>query len=182
MSGIALTAPSMVAALQGCSADPSLDWTPAFFNNKEAILVADLAETILPRTDDSPGAKDVQVDRFIDDMLANYSGEEMRTGFREALETFNAACKSANGKEFSSMDPAAQLSYLNEINSQAVAGEEGDQQDFPQFLGFKQAVISAYFTSEQVGENVLAYDGVPGVWEACVPLEGGPSAGKTWSL
>ncbi len=180
MSGIALSAPSMVAALQGCSADRSLDWEPAFFTNDEAVLVADLAETILPRTEGSPGAKDIMVDRFIDDMLANYTGEEMGNEMREGLKSFQDACQEANGNAFSDLDPDARLAYLNEVNRMAISGDEGNP--FPQFLGLKQAVFTGYFTSEEVGENVLAYDPIPGGWEPCTDLESGPSGGKAWSL
>jgi glucoside 3-dehydrogenase (cytochrome c) hitch-hiker subunit len=31
--------------------------------------------------------------------------------------------------------------------------------------------VLGYFTSEQVGRNVLHYDPVPGRYEACIPID-----------
>ncbi len=39
--------------------------------------------------------------------------------------------------------------------------------------------IWAYFTSEEIGENVLSYDPIPGKYEPCKPLS---EVGNKWSL
>ena len=51
--------------MQGCKVDKAPDWTPSYLTPEEAEQVAAMAETILPKTD-TPGAKDVFVDRYID--------------------------------------------------------------------------------------------------------------------
>ena len=35
----------------------------------------------------------------------------------------------------------------------------------------RSATILGYFTSEQVGKNVLHYDPVPGGYDGCVPID-----------
>ena len=39
------------------------------------------------------------------------------------------------------------------------------------FALIRSATILGYFTSEQVGRNVLHYDPVPGAYNGCVPID-----------
>ncbi|MCK5677686.1 MAG: hypothetical protein KAH72_04355, partial [Flavobacteriaceae bacterium] len=39
--------------------------------------------------------------------------------------------------------------------------------------------LYGYYTSEKVGEEVLSYDPVPGVFKGCIPLK---EIGNSWSL
>jgi hypothetical protein len=47
--------------------------------------------------------------------------------------------------------------------------EEGRPQSF--FGLIRSATVLGYFTSEQVGRNVLLYDPVPGRYDGCIPIE-----------
>ena len=47
--------------------------------------------------------------------------------------------------------------------------EEGREQGF--FRLIRSATVLGYFTSEQVGRNVLHYDPVPGRYEAAFPID-----------
>jgi len=39
--------------------------------------------------------------------------------------------------------------------------------------------LFGYYTSEKVGEEILSYDPVPGVFQGCIPLS---DVGNAWSL
>lgn len=64
-------------------------WEPRFFNVREAELVAELAERILPETD-TPGARGANVHQYIDLVLSEESPEN-QAAFRRGLETFDGA-------------------------------------------------------------------------------------------
>ncbi len=183
LTGYALSASTVAAVMQGCQADTTTaegEWTPSFMSSDEARLVADIAETMLPHTGDSPGAKDVYVHRYIDVLLNDYASEKERTLFRQGLETFVSRCQEANGKAFTELGAEQQLSYLNEINSAALSNEAPGEFD-QAYLQLKQAVFMGYFSSEQVGTEVLAYDPIPGQWIPCGSLEE-LTQGRAWAL
>jgi gluconate 2-dehydrogenase gamma chain len=58
--GYAVSAPVAAAMLNGCKAKPQLNYKPVFFDEEQAALLAEIAETILPKTS-TPGAKDAGV-------------------------------------------------------------------------------------------------------------------------
>ena len=50
-------------------------------------------------------------------------------------------------------------------------GCDSDRRQPNAFEFLRQATILGYFTSEQVGKNVLHYDPVPGAYDGCVPID-----------
>ena len=62
LMGGTLSAPAVLAVLNGCSPKPSATttWQPKFLSKEQGALVDDLAELIVPRTA-TPGARDVGV-------------------------------------------------------------------------------------------------------------------------
>lgn len=201
LTGYAMSASTLTAVLHGCKAETAPDWQPAFLTPEQADLVADLGETILPHTDDSPGAKDVNVHRFIDLLLKDYTPAEDQKAFTDGLAALASQCAADNGgKAFADLSADERLAYLNQVNENAIkAIEEAAKQmneanlkametqapappsPPPFFINLKQAIIAAYFTSEEVGTKVLAYDPIPGELRACAPLEE-VSGGKVWAL
>ena len=67
--------------IQSCDSKKPLGWKPQFFNEKQALLVAAMADQILPKTG-TPGALDVGVDVFVDKMVAEvYSKKRSKNNF-----------------------------------------------------------------------------------------------------
>ena len=183
LTGYALSASSVTAVMQGCQADTTTaegDWTPSFMSKEQARLVADIAETMLPHTDDSPGAKDVYVHRYIDTLLNEYASDEEQALFKKGMELFVSRCQEANGQAFTDLSAEEQLNYLNEVNSAALRNE-GPGEFEQAYLQLKQAVFMGYFSSEQVGTEVLAYDPIPGQWIPCGSLDE-LTQGRSWAL
>ena len=67
MGGV-VSAPAIMGVLKGCVAKPTIDWKPVFLSEDQGILVSEVAEIIIPKTD-TPGAKETGVPGFIDLML-----------------------------------------------------------------------------------------------------------------
>ncbi len=75
MGGV-VSAPAIMGVLKGCAAKPTIDWKPVFLSEDQGILVSQVAEIIIPKTD-TPGAKETGVPGFIDLMLKDvYSKED----------------------------------------------------------------------------------------------------------
>ncbi len=154
---------AVISAFKSCKWDESTDWTPRFFSQKEAKLVAETAECIIPRTE-TPGAKDMMVERRIDEILySNYEASDQQI-FRSGLAYIDELCIRKYKKGFVDIDWERQ----NEIF--AILSEEAKVQRGKHIYPFlKGLTVMAYFTSEVVCQEVLLYDPVPGRFDGCVP-------------
>ncbi len=118
---------------------------------------------LLPRTD-TPGATDVGVPAFINALYGEFMTDAERTTLTNGLRAVDAASRAAHGSTFAAVTAAQQDGVLRGM---AVA-EQGMPQGF--FRLVRSATILGYFTSEEVGRNVLHYDPIPGRYDACVPI------------
>jgi hypothetical protein len=185
LAGSALAMPSLLSLLQACKNTPRLEWQPLFFTEAEARLVGALVDTILPRTD-TPGALDVKADLFIDTLVAKAYPPAGQEYFRAELERFDTACRAEHGEGFADLDAAGRKAVLTRAEQESgtfnpgVWGTAvGEQQPVGFYRSFKSLAIWAYFSSEEIGENVLRYDPIPGAYHGCIPAS---EVGNRWSL
>lgn len=184
--GGALTAPAILGVLNGCAPDPKPGWTPAFFDNEQALTIQELAETILPATD-TLGAKDLGVPKFIEEMVSVVYKEEAQTKFMEGLNAFMAEVVDQQGKSFRKLDNEQKLAVVkaknNEItdpDKQSLNRGGGWKGDPPFFWRMKELTLLGFFTTEYGATKVLQYELIPAVWEACTPLAE-TGTGVTWA-
>lgn len=184
MMGGALSAPTILGVLNGCTPSMEPNWAPKFFTKEQAITIMELAETIIPKTD-TPGAKDIGVPQFIEEMVSTVFKLEDRTKFMKGLQTFETECDEKMGDPFGYLEPNKKLSFTmqqnREIQKLRRVSFEREKIEKPFFWTFKELTLLAYFTSEVGATKVLQHKFVPTKWEACIPLsEAGE--GKTWSM
>ncbi|TLY53848.1 MAG: gluconate 2-dehydrogenase subunit 3 family protein, partial [Gammaproteobacteria bacterium] len=84
LMGGTLSAPAVLGVLEGCRAAENAAWKPQFLSERQAELVAEVAEIMIPRTA-TPGAKDVGVPAFIDAMLKEAYPREDRERYLSGL-------------------------------------------------------------------------------------------------
>lgn len=181
----AVAMPSMLSLLQSCKNEPRLTWQPEFFTEPEANTIGRLVDTILPRTD-TPGALDVKVDVFIDKVIAQTYDAEGQQRMRDEIAKFNTDCTEKYGTNFVELDETERIEVLKaaeksngKFNPGVWGKTVGEQEPIGFYRSLKSMAIWAYTTSEEVGENVLNYLPVPGVYEGCVPVS---EVGNRWSL
>ncbi len=169
--------PAMTAILNGCKASPELNFTPVFLTPDQAQTIRAVADVIIPKTD-TPGAIDVGVPGFIDQMLKEVYSKEDQDRFIAGLTTFEEGALKA-GDAFVDMDLEAQLAYLKSVHDPAVeAQKKGELKERPFILMVKELTLLGFFTSEPGATQVLQYNPVPGAYQGCVPLA---EVGKTWA-
>lgn len=185
LAGASIALPSILSLLQSCEGTSRPEWQPQFFTEDEAKLVGVLADTILPTTE-TPGALDVNVDIFIDTLIAKAYDTEGQKSFRAALASFDADCKKEFGGNFTDLSASDRAACLR--NAEANSGQlrpgvwgtaVGEEKPIGFYRGFKSTLIWAYFSSEQIGKNVLNYDPIPGAYHGCIPVS---EVGNRWSL
>src|SRR3989440_11287600 len=85
-----LSAPAVLGVLEGCRAAENAAWKPQFLSERQAELVAEVAEIMIPRTA-TPGAKDVGVPAFIDPMFKEAYPRGDRERYLSGPQAFRGA-------------------------------------------------------------------------------------------
>ena len=175
LMGAGLSAGTVSAILSSCN--PSAGATAVANNNNSSFLsadqldlVAEIAERILPASD-TPGAKDVEVQNFIDRQVALNASDEEKAMFLDGLSYIETKSTDIAGGSFSSISDEERDQVL-----QAVVDEWQDAPgEKPFFPAFRGLVVTGYFTSERVCKEVLVYDPIPGEFNGCIDYsEGDP--------
>jgi hypothetical protein len=185
-AGFAITAPSIFSLLQSCTSAP--DWMPTYFTNDEKEIVVNLVDIILPKTEGTPSATEVNVPQFIDkyitEVLNLEDQEAIRVSFTDIIATLKPTVEIAIRDITTAQYTAlldAHLLVKGEIDEDRLAHPEALQPTKNEFLNhLKYLTIKAYVTSEEIGENVLMYDPVPTAYY-CGDLQE-ISGGKSSSL
>lgn len=178
LMGCAISSPAIMGVLNGCTAKPTIDWKPVFLDEKQAAIISEVAEIIIPKTE-TPGAKDVGVPAFIDLMLNDVYSQQDKENFLDGLKAFDEGADRKYGNPFIELDSARQIEYVKEVHATAIsekAGIGGGNRPF--ILSVKELTLLGFFTSEPGATQVLQYDPVPGEYKGCVSLK---DVGKTWA-
>lgn len=183
--GAAAGVPTLLSLLQSCAKQDRLTWEPQFLSEDQARFISAFVDFLLPKTD-TPGGLDVKADIFLDLVYAKTYDEAGQKNVVAEIEKFNSDCKSKFGNVFAELNTEDKTACLkeHEANSPKFAPKVwgtavGKQEPVGFYRGLKSTVLWAYFSSEQIGKNVLSYDPIPGEFKGCIPLS---EVGNTWSL
>jgi len=198
-AGYIAATPALVSLLQSCSADIKLNWVPQLLSEDEAKVVDQLVDLIIPETD-TPGAKSLNVTMFVEKYMTTIAKAEESQMFKKVagivLSEFGIGEEKPVKKVKTEEYDALLAKYLKSSKEQQEAYEKEIQnirspQDFEntskeaKIFSFLSAVrglsIWGFKTTQEIGENVLAYAPVPGEQIGCESLEK-LTGGKAWSL
>ena len=176
--GGALSAPAIAGILQGCKAEPKLNWQPQFFTPDQANLVNQIAELILPKSD-TPGASELGVPAFVDEMMAKCYGQNDQSTFTKGLQVLEAKAQQEFGEEFLDCSQEQQYQLLEPLNQEAAQLARRRSPEKPFFSIMKELTLLGYFTTETGASKVLQYHNIPSTYEGCAPLD--ELGGKAWA-
>jgi hypothetical protein len=129
-------------------------WTPKVLNAHQHETVAALVELIIPETD-TPGAKAVFVDRFIDSTLDAAPRPE-RTSFLNGLAWLDRRSTALYKKVFVGVTPAQQTELLTKLLED---GSTEPRAGIDFFNAIKSMTIAGYYTTEVGLQQELGDDG-----------------------
>lgn len=181
LMGGMVSAPAIAGIMNGCTARQGIDWKPVFLDNDQASIVTDVAEIIIPRTE-TPGAKDVGVPGFIDQMLHEVYSAEDQEYFLSGLKEFNELADKEYGDAFADLDEDDQVAYVKKVHAAAVEAENNTEPvpRRPFILMMKELTLLGFFTSEAGATQILQYAAVPGAYKGCIPLSEAGN-GRAWA-
>jgi hypothetical protein len=122
-------------------------------------LVGGIADVIFPRTD-TPSATDVGVTDWVNLLVAEYYGDNVRTPFLQGLDAIDAQVRAKYGKPFAEIGAEAQREVVGELDAPAQGargggGGGGQSPERRAYSRLKGLVVHGYFTSQRVERDVL---------------------------
>jgi len=132
----------------------------------QEILLSELAETIIPKSD-TPGAKDLYAHQFVMMMMDDCASKDDQQKFVSGLNSFAEFARKKSGTPFAKAGPEQRKRVLEELESRT--DDKSDERSF--YRKMKGLTVRAYTTSQHYLTNVQVYELVPGRWSGCVPLK-----------
>ncbi|MCU1273540.1 MAG: hypothetical protein JWO48_971 [Bryobacterales bacterium] len=151
------------------------DWKPVFLDEHQNETLIVLSDLIIPKTD-TPGAKEVLVNRFIDRLLAVETRENQRA-FLDSLAYLDGESTTRHRTAFRHLPAESQielLGYLGYPHSLGTwgSGSAGGFAGHTHFTRLKEWISRAFYSSE-TGMRELGWDGPShGHFEGCSHPEG----------
>lgn len=139
----------------------------AALNAEDQALIEEIADTLLPTTPNSPGAKAAGVGPVINLLLTDCHEPADQKRVVDGLKQF----RNTVGDHFASMTQANRENWLRRIDNEAKAA--GKDHYFPLV---RELSLQAYFSSQIGMTKALRYVMTPGKWVGCVPLQPGQPA------
>jgi len=168
--------------------------TKSFLDKNDKLLVEQISEIIMPRTD-TPGAIDVGVADKMDEIFAQVLNGQEQQKIKDGFVALNQLCKTIYKKAFLALDPPVQTSLIKTLNinfvkagtDQATLIEQYQssinktqiQKAIDLFAIIKELTLLIFFRSEPGATKVLQYVAIPGRFNGCVPLK---EIGRTWAI
>ena len=168
----------------------ALPATPALktLNPHQDATVTTIAESIIPQTE-TPGAKAVRVNEFIDLILTDWFDDEDRAKFLAGLANVDTQCRDLFGKDFIDCSALQQKQMLTALDEELTEMRQADihtwrrrrhavAADKSFFHAMKQLTLVGYFTSEEGAKQALHYEIIPSQHIQCAPLPEEEEAAK----
>ena len=162
LGGVLITSASLTAC-----AGESRNVGVGVLNAEDQALIEEIADTLLPTTPGSPGAKAAGVGPVINLLLTDCREPAEQKRVVDGLKQF----RNTVGDHFASMSQANRENWLRRVDGEARAA--GPNHYFPLI---RELSLQSYFSSEIGATKALRYVMTPGKWVGCVPLAPGQPA------
>ena len=131
-------------------------------------MLAELAETIIPKTSNFIGAKDLKAHEFILTMVDDCADPEEQQKFTEGLKAFDKLSHDKFGQLFTSYTAEQKKSLLTDIENKKDIPE-----DALKFYGtVKRYTLQSFTSSKEFMTDIRKYKMVPGSnFKGCVPVK-----------
>ena len=134
-------------------------------------LIEDIADTLLPSTPASPGAKAAAVGPTMNLLLTDCYKPEVQQRVIEGLRQFRATCAARCGKGFATLPRSDREQLVRDIDA-----ESQKNADTHYFTTVRELAHGAYFSSQVGATQALRYVQTPGRFDGCVTLTPGQPA------
>lgn len=162
------------AFLNGCSSGRKSPLS-GLLNIEEKLLMDEIGETILPKTNNSPGAAELRIGTFINTVVSECYNPAEQELFMNGIVDFQDISNARYGRKFADLNMEARYAILQIVEEEARSYRE-EKGELHYYSMIKQLVVWAYLSSRQVSVEVLGYVQVPGRYDGCIPYKEGDKA------
>jgi len=188
--------------LAACRSEPSTRIAGRVLSAEDQALIEEIADTLLPTTAASPGAKAAGVGATINLVLSDCYDRGAQARVVDGLQRFRKACRASKGAAFGQLNRAEREAFLREVDkessaqtsaAEARAATASDETKIPSaspadrdsarvarvphYVGLiRELALGAYFSSEIGMTKARRYIRVPGHYTGCMTLEPGQPA------
>lgn len=148
------------------------------FTQEDIAYLDEIADTILPTTASSPGAKAARVGAFMNVMYTDcYEAKDQKT-FREGMDKINEEARKDFDKNFMQLSPEQRTQLLVRLDGEQKEYQKNKKPEDSShyFRLMKELTLLGYFTSEIGFTKARRYSPVPGRFEGCIPYKKGDKA------
>jgi hypothetical protein len=199
--GYMVATPTIISILQSCETiEP---WTPGFLSADQGVVLQNLVDLILPKTETVPGAKELNVAKFIDLYIDKVAEPKSQNQFSTGISAFMTELGIQGDVKAEDIDIESYEPYLakylkateeeQKIYGEQIglamqeAGEEGTPNIPKEALLFsflssvRGLTIWGFKTHKTIGTEHMAYVPIPGREAGCISVEEA-TGGKAYSL
>ena len=128
-------------------------------------LLAELSETLIPSSANTPGAKDVYTHLFLLRMVDDCYEEKDQRSFEKGLDWIEDSSKKQYNKSFVRCTPAERAGIVRMLESK---NGQGEVNDFYKIT--KSLTIQGFMSSKPILTNIVKYELVPGRYNGAFPV------------
>ncbi|MDX2248943.1 MAG: gluconate 2-dehydrogenase subunit 3 family protein [Bacteroidia bacterium] len=147
-------------------------------NNYER-LMDEIAETILPETETSPGAKAAKTGRFMNVIVTECYDEKEQKIFLDGIIRLEETVNRLYGKTFRKLSPEQRHEFLLTLESEIKDYDSKKGPGDPEshyYKMMKQLSLLGFLTSEIGSTKAMRHVAVPGRFDPCIPYAEGEKA------
>jgi len=147
------------------------------FSVEDQQWLDEVADTMLPTTAKSPGAKAAATGPFMALMVTDTYTPDDQQIFRDGMTKLEEACKAKHGAGFMAATPEQRIALLTELDQEQFEFQK-TRKDQPQhyFRMMKELALLGFFTSEIGYTKAMRYKETPGQYEPCLPYTKGETS------
>jgi hypothetical protein len=148
------------------------------FTAADQAYLDEIADTILPETEKSPGAKAAATGPFMAVMVTDCYTPDDQQIFRTGMATLDQRCRAAYDTEFVRASPTQRLAIVQGFDQEQYDYMRAKTADQPThfFRMMKELALLGFFTSEIGCTVAQRYKESPGPYQACVPYVKGETS------
>ncbi|MES3034413.1 MAG: gluconate 2-dehydrogenase subunit 3 family protein [Gemmatimonadota bacterium] len=146
------------------------------FTAEDIAFLDEVADTILPDTAKSPGAKAAKTGAFMAIMVTDTYSPEDQAVFRDGMKALDEASKKANGgASFTAASAAQRTTLLEALDKEQFDFQKSRKPDDKQhyFRMMKELTMTGFFTSEIGYTKAMRYVESPGRFDPCLDYKPG---------
>ena len=187
--GTLTVTPFTVSLFQSCQSN--IDWNPIFFKEDEIDFLTQLSELIIPNSESIPGAKQLDLLKFVDLYVAQVLSNKEQRKLNNSLEIFKSEyLKKSKKSNFNNVDLNSLVNLLDYyfVNNKSKHDiwlsnfiKSGESHSYVFLNSLRKLLINAFKTNQYIGENVLVFRPIPGEQKGCVDLKE-TTNGRVWTI